>query len=214
MMTDRGSRSNGNLAYGRPQRSRRGRIGTAALAVAGMLAFAPGASAVVGVDIVDFDFQPHALAVSQGFVVNWRNNGGTTHSVTSDFAGYWPSHDLLPAATFNKAFKAAGTFSYHCRFHPDLMKGKIRVGLQVEESGLDFIITAATQDLPPTSPFRLVIQRRLPNQTQWVTISNTRESVATQHITTAGQYSFRAAVKRASDGTRSGWSKVVSFEPG
>jgi plastocyanin len=52
------------------------------------------------VTIVDFAFQPASLEVPAGSTVTWTNSGAATHTVTDD---------------------SAGTFTYHCEIHPQMV---------------------------------------------------------------------------------------------
>ena len=92
----------------------------------GLLTLAPGlgirsAKAQEGahVTIVDFAFQPASLEVSVGTTVTWTNSGASPHTVTAD-NGAFDSGRLPPGARFSQTFDAAGTFTYHCKIHPQM----------------------------------------------------------------------------------------------
>ncbi len=82
--------------------------------------------------------------------------------------------------------------------------------LLVSHTGRSFSLVAGTQDFASPSPFRFVIQRRNPGSSTWVTISSSRSRLATYNGPVAGDYSFRSAVRRASNGAMSLWSRIVT----
>jgi plastocyanin len=83
----------------------------------------------VNVTIADFKFSPAVDTVKVGTTVQWVNDGPSEHSTTSD-TGLWNSGGLVPSggtgsyaastggSTFQFTFTQAGSFSYHCMFHP------------------------------------------------------------------------------------------------
>jgi len=84
----------------------------------------------VVVSLKGVSFQPQNLTVPVGTTVTWRNDepDKTIHSVTG---GPLSSPDLAPGASYSFTFKAAGTFTYHCRFHA-YMEGVVTVTGQAE----------------------------------------------------------------------------------
>src|SRR4051794_30997151 len=77
------------------------------------------------VQVVDFAFEPGTLTVPAGTTVTWTNAGSRPHTVTAD-DGSFDSGRLDPGEQFSQTFDQAGTFTYHCGFHPD-MQGSIVV---------------------------------------------------------------------------------------
>src|SRR5712692_8139578 len=75
-------------------------------------------------------FNPASFnATVNGGAVVWRNDGHTTHTVTSDSTlnGNLPtisSPNLVNGGTYSFSFTAAGTYHYYCSIHP-WMKGII-----------------------------------------------------------------------------------------
>ena len=90
---------------------------------------------VSDVTIQDFSFSPSAVTIAVGTAVRWTNNGPSTHTSTSD-TGVWGSGSIGPpgggaygggaAGTYQRTFGTAGTYAYHCMFHPQ-MKATITV---------------------------------------------------------------------------------------
>ena len=93
------------------------------------------------VSIIEYQFTPDTLTVKAGSTVTWTNNGTVDHSVTSDStsAVAFASAAIAPPmggggygggtgpGSYRLTFHTAGTFSYHCSFHPTLMHGTIVV---------------------------------------------------------------------------------------
>lgn len=77
------------------------------------------------VEIKGFAFSPDTLEVSVGATVTWTNNDSATHTVTGD-DGSFDSGNLDTGKTFSFTFSKAGTFTYHCKIHPN-MKATITV---------------------------------------------------------------------------------------
>ena len=71
------------------------------------------------VEIADFAFSPAELTVPAGTTVTWTNNDSAPHTVTSD-DGAFDSGRLDEGDTFEFTFEEAGTFAYHCDFHPNM----------------------------------------------------------------------------------------------
>lgn len=90
----------------------------------------PGGS-VAQVAIGDYLFTPSSISIAAGTTVQWTNNGPSTHTSTSD-AGVWNSGNISPPSggggyggggtpgTYGRSFTVAGTFAYHCAFHPQM----------------------------------------------------------------------------------------------
>jgi plastocyanin len=72
------------------------------------------------VTIVDFAFQPASLEVPAGTTVTWMNSGAATHTVSAD-NGAFDSGRLAPGTSFSQPFDTAGTFTYHCEIHPQMI---------------------------------------------------------------------------------------------
>ena len=90
------------------------------------------------INIRDFAFAPSSLTLSTGDRVEWRNVSTTQHTVTENTQASFNSGTLgqgSPGAyggttvgeTFSWQFSTAGTFNYHCDFHPDQMRATIVV---------------------------------------------------------------------------------------
>jgi plastocyanin len=92
----------------------------------------PGAPAPANVTIQNFSFTPANVSIKVGGTVKWMNKGPSVHTTTSD-NGVWASAQLnpptgggggygggggMPGGSFQMTFNTAGTYGYHCAFHP------------------------------------------------------------------------------------------------
>lgn len=76
-----------------------------------------------------FTFSPSSLTIKVGTTVTWKNTTQAPHTITSDDGTTFNSGDsnpVNPGASFSFTFTKAGTFAYHCNFHP-YMKATIVV---------------------------------------------------------------------------------------
>ncbi len=89
----------------------------------------------VNISSFSFAFDPVTVTVRVGDSVTWRNAvGDPDHTATSDTGG-WDSGDIKPGGSRTVTFATAGTFAYHCRYHP-IMKGTVVVRAAAPNGGL------------------------------------------------------------------------------
>jgi len=79
----------------------------------------PPAESSSQVIIAGFKFSPAGLQVKVGTTITWVNNDSVPHTVTAD-DGSFNSETLDTGSTFQFTFNQAGTFTYHCGFHPSM----------------------------------------------------------------------------------------------
>jgi plastocyanin/phosphatidylethanolamine-binding protein (PEBP) family uncharacterized protein len=77
--------------------------------------------------IQNFAFVPATITISVGQTVTWVNGDSAPHTSTSD-TGLWDSGTLAQGASFSRTFTTAGTFDYHCTFHPGMVGTVIVTG--------------------------------------------------------------------------------------
>ena len=65
-------------------------------------------------------FGTNPLMVAVGTTVAWTNNDSIAHTSTAD-AGQWNSGTINPGQTFRFTFSNAGTYTYHCTIHPNMV---------------------------------------------------------------------------------------------
>ena len=59
------------------------------------------------------------MTVTVGSTVTWTNNATTAHTATSN-TGAFDSGTIAIGASFRFTFQTAGTYQYHCNFHPGM----------------------------------------------------------------------------------------------
>jgi plastocyanin len=79
------------------------------------------------VPIANFAFAPKALHVAVGAKVTWTNEDSAEHTATANDATAFDTGTLVQHASKTITFARAGTFAYHCAFHP-FMTATITVG--------------------------------------------------------------------------------------
>ena len=72
------------------------------------------------VNVVDFAFEPSSVTIPAGATVTWTNTGSRPHTVTAD-DGSFDSGNLAPGESFTHTFTEAGSISYHCNYHPNMV---------------------------------------------------------------------------------------------
>lgn len=72
------------------------------------------------VNIYDDFFDPPTSTVRAGTRITFTNLGYHNHSATSD-KGIFDSGTLAPGQSFSFTFQDKGEFSFHCKFHPEML---------------------------------------------------------------------------------------------
>ena len=80
-------------------------------------------------DIEEYRYVPRKETSPLGGTITWHNLGTLTHTATQDAPLRFFKTGQLAPATYSAGvtFWAAGRFPYHCRIHPSLMRGVMRV---------------------------------------------------------------------------------------
>jgi plastocyanin len=83
-----------------------------------------GAATVTMTD--SLKFQPASTSVKVGDVIEWNNSSSVAHNVTFDSYQSITSDTLQNGDKYEIKFTKAGTYQYHCTFHPG-MDGTVTV---------------------------------------------------------------------------------------
>ncbi len=65
-----------------------------------------------------YGFSPGTLTIKAGTTVIWKNMSSAPHTVTTDDGQTADSGTVPVGGTFSFKFTTAGTFPYHCNYHP------------------------------------------------------------------------------------------------
>ena len=76
----------------------------------------PGANEVF---IQGNSFDPGTITVQANTTITWTNKDGVAHTVTSN-TGLFNSGTINADGTYSYLFSTAGTYPYHCTFHPSM----------------------------------------------------------------------------------------------
>jgi hypothetical protein len=158
-------------------------------------------------------FSPTPLNVPVGTLVDWAipESAGSSHQIAdSSKLGLFNSGSLAPGATFTYYFSDAGVFK-----QIDATTGKkgtvhVAPGLSAKSGSLtdEFTITYGTRAPPSGDVEDIQIQR--PGSggfVDWET-GLTGETQTFVADAGTGTYTFRASLRKVSNGARSGWAKV------
>jgi plastocyanin len=85
----------------------------------------PAPSGGTSVDIASFAYKPATLTVTKGARVSWTNSDKAAHTATADDRSF-DTQTIDKGAKMQVTFTRAGSFPYHCDFHP-FMKGVVVV---------------------------------------------------------------------------------------
>jgi len=66
-------------------------------------------------------FAPNPVSIKVGDSINWVNNDSIAHTATANNGTTFNSGTIAPGGSFKATFSAAGTFAYHCAFHPGMV---------------------------------------------------------------------------------------------
>lgn len=125
----------------------------------------------MNLQITDFAFSPSTLSIPLGSTVTWTNNAPTPHTVTSD-TSLWDSGSIASGQMFSHTFTSAGTFTYHCNFHPSMTAAITVTGGQATSTPT---VTSTPTNTPTQSPTSIPVA----THTSAPTATNTPLATAT-----------------------------------
>jgi plastocyanin len=65
-------------------------------------------------------YSPNPVTVTRGTTLTWTNNDSSTHDQIAD-NGSFNSGDVAPGAQGSVTLQSAGTITYHCGRHPNMV---------------------------------------------------------------------------------------------
>ncbi len=74
----------------------------------------------VALTIKNFEYSSKSVTVAKGSTVAWKNLDVANHTVTFDSGAKRDLGSQSKGATKSMRFAKAGTFAYHCDFHPNM----------------------------------------------------------------------------------------------
>ena len=66
-------------------------------------------------------FVPNPVTVKVGDSIMWVNNDSIAHTSTANNGTAFDSGTIAPGGSFKTTLTTAGTFAYHCAFHPGMV---------------------------------------------------------------------------------------------
>jgi Tol biopolymer transport system component/plastocyanin len=173
----------------------------------------PPPPADVTVRVMRWGITPRTATSAQGSTVQWSFHGPGSHDVT-DRSGMrlFGSGSRAPGSSYTFTFPGAGTYEYYCSRHRH--SAQIRVPLQVSPSrgtrATTFSVTWASATAPGGYVYDIQIKRPRTNRyVSWKT-SQTVGSASFTADRGAGTYSFRARLRKTSNGRASEYSPTAS----
>lgn len=86
---------------------------------------APQKGGTTAVEIKGYDYHPKTLTVKVGTRITWSDKDSANHTVTADDHSF-DVGNISAGARGSHTFAKAGTFAYHCNYHPN-MHGRVIV---------------------------------------------------------------------------------------
>ncbi len=172
-------------------------------------------AATVNVSVSNFVFTPGAAAPAQGDVVQWNFVGPSFHTATEQTGLQLFNSGILGAGgVFPFTFVAAGTYQYRCSIHPTVMTGTVAVPITAAPAslllGASVTVTWASAALPVG--YVVDLEVKPPNAGNFQPLlTGTSQKKATGVPPIRGTYTFRARLRRMSNGATSLFSPVVTI---
>ena len=189
------------------------RLAALLLAVASLVLVVPanaGIGQFIGVDEYAYDPATDTIAQpTQTYFLVFENHGGTTHSAVSD-GGMFDTKAIAPDGSSQISIQGAGTYPYHCAFHPARMQGVFRVRPKASDTVVGVGDSITLQIAPDAIKTLYVhdVQRRR-NGGEWNTLRHgTGESAPTFSFQRAGEFEFRARSRIAFTEVHTEWSPL------
>jgi plastocyanin len=157
------------------------------------------------IDLDDNEFlDTPATASDLGLTIQWSNDGNNVHTSTQNGPWkLWDTGDIAPSTMESTDSEFAGTFAYHCKYHPNVMKGKLRVPMA--RAGL--IVTLGEFDATGKLKYQLQ-QRKVGKEWKVVFFGKNNEFEVTAGV---GSWQLRSRVIHTGTDKATGWSPLEDF---
>jgi plastocyanin len=161
------------------------------------------AAAPASVTVANMSFGPSRVTVGVGETVTWRFQDAMAHTATSD-NGFFNTGSASGGASRTVRFGSAGTFPYHCIFHP-MMVG--RVGVPVSATGSvddGWRLRWLAGDNPKNRAYDVQVRRK--GTTTWTSFRKATTVATGRFDPGKGVWQVRARTLKGA--AKSGWSPV------
>jgi plastocyanin len=102
--------------------------------------------------IMDFVYSPASLTVAVGDTVTWTNHDSAPHTVTvTDGPVKFDSGTLEQGESYSYTFTEAGTYSYYCAVHPNMVASVTVSGGATPTASPTVAPTATSSPAPPAN---------------------------------------------------------------
>lgn len=163
------------------------------------------------VELDEFTVTPTTFVSTPGETVSFGNAGLVTHTAKQDAPfKLWNTGDIAPLGAQDVNMNWAGTFKFHCKYHPD-MKGRIKTPMDTQ-SGTTIVgvpVNVGFGDTAAPSGMKYEAQMRRDGG-NWRDFAFTRRAMVPFDPSRTGTYDFRSRLvlleRGAGRDPHSGWS--------
>ena len=147
------------------------------------------------------------MTVGLGETVTWTFQDLTAHTATSD-NGFFDTGSASGGASRSVRFPSAGSFAYHCTFHP-MMRGRVTVPMAATGSPkAGWKLRWLAGDNPKGRSYDVQVRRK--GTTTWQKFRTGTTTGSGRFDPGSGKWQARARTVKGSF-ARSGWSPVLTL---
>jgi plastocyanin len=181
------------------------RIALGMVALVMPLLVAPLASAAsASVTVANMAFSPARVRVGLGETVTWTFQDSIAHTATSD-NGFFNTGAASGGATRTVRFPSAGSFGYHCTFHP-MMVGRVSVPMAATGSvGAGWKLRWLAGTNPKGRSYDVQVRRT--GKATWTSFRKRTTTGSGRFDPGAGSWQARARTVKGA--AMSGWSPAI-----
>jgi len=155
------------------------------------------------VTVANMSFGPSRVTVAVGETVTWTFQDAMAHTATSD-NGFFNTGSASGGASRTVRFRSAGTFPYHCMFHP-MMVGRVSVPVSVTGSVEDgWKLRWLAGENPKGRAYDVQVRRK--GTTTWTSFRKATTGATGRFDPGKGAWQVRARTLKGA--AKSGWSPV------